>query len=78
MLKRAIAFLTIPAAAFALSACDVEQTEEGEAPEIEVQEGQLPEYDVESDIEVTEDTVTVPSLDIDDDRDTIPDTTTIR
>lgn len=35
---------------FALSACDVEQTQEGEMPEVEVvtEEGQMPEYDVET------------------------------
>lgn len=67
MLKRAIALFTIPLAAFALSACDVDQTEEGEFPDIEVEEGELPEYDVDSDVEITEDTVTVPDIDIQDD-----------
>ncbi len=35
---------------FALSACDVEKTQEGEMPEVEVtsEGGQLPEYDVET------------------------------
>lgn len=70
MLKRAIALFTIPLAAFALSACDVDQTEEGEVPDVQVEEGQLPEYDVESDVEVTEDTVTVPELEIDENQDT--------
>lgn len=70
MLKRAIALFTIPLAAFALSACDVDQTEEGELPDVEVEEGQLPEYDVDSDVEVTEDTVTVPNLEIDPEPDT--------
>lgn len=71
MMKRAVAFLTIPLAAFTLAACDVEQTEEGELPDVDVQEGQMPEYDVDSNVEVTEDTVTVPDLDIVDD-DTVP------
>ncbi len=33
---------------FALSACDVEKTQEGEMPEVEVTGGQLPAYDVET------------------------------
>ena len=71
MMKRTVAFLTIPFAAFTLAACDVDQTEEGELPEVEVEEGQMPEYDVDSNVEVTEDTVTVPDIDIVDD-DTVP------
>lgn len=52
--------------ALPLAACDVDQTQEGELPEVEG--GQLPEYDVETgDIDVTEDTATiiVPDVDID-------------
>ncbi|MBT8096105.1 MAG: hypothetical protein HKN35_14745 [Woeseia sp.] len=37
------------ASAFALSACEIEQTEEGDMPDIDVAatEGQLPKYDVD-------------------------------
>lgn len=62
--------LTIAAAAgliIALSACDLEQTEEGELPEVEVQEGSMPEYDVDPadvDVGTEERTVEVPTVDI--------------
>ena len=54
-------FLILP-----LAACNVEQTEEGEAPEIQVEEGELPAYDVETgDVEVGTQTeeVEVPTVD---------------
>ncbi len=35
-------------AAFGLAACDVEQTEEGDMPEVTVEGGNLPEYDVDA------------------------------
>lgn len=53
-------------AVFALGACDVDQTEEGEMPEVNVEGGNLPEYDVETaDIEVTTDTQTIVTPDVD-------------
>ena len=64
-----LAFLAAPLA-LGLTACDVDQTEEGSLPEVEG--GNLPEYDVEGpDVDVgTEevevpDTVTVPTVDVD-------------
>jgi hypothetical protein len=56
--------------AFALGACTVEKTEEGNLPEYEIEqteEGNLPEYDVDAaDVEITteERTITVPDIDI--------------
>ena len=54
--------------AMVLGACSVEQTEEGNMPEVEVTEkGNLPEYDVETaDVSVgtKEATVTVPDVDV--------------
>lgn len=53
--------------ALGLSACDVEQTEEGEMPDLEVQGGNMPEYDVDTaDVDLTteEQTVEVPVLDV--------------
>lgn len=50
-----------------LSACDVDQTEEGEMPEVNVEGGNLPEYDVDApevEIGTEERTVEVPTLDI--------------
>lgn len=46
---------------------DVDQTQEGSLPEVEVSGGELPEFDVEAgDVEVgsTERTVTLPTIDI--------------
>ena len=66
--KKLLTLLIAPLFAVGLTACDVDQTEEGEMPEMEVQEGELPAYDVEaSDVEVTEDTVTVPDVNLEDD-----------
>lgn len=55
------------AAALGLAACDVEQTEEGEMPEVNVEGGNMPEYDVDAadvDVEMEERTVEVPTVDV--------------
>ncbi|BBC71058.1 conserved hypothetical protein [Altererythrobacter sp. B11] len=55
-------------AALMLSACDVEQTKEGEAPEVSVDAGELPEYDVDApdvNVRTEEKTVEVPVVDVD-------------
>lgn len=56
-------------AAFGLAAsavgCDVEERREGELPDIEVEEGQLPEYDVQTpdiDVETRERNIEVPEI----------------
>ena len=76
--KKLLSLLVAPLFAVGMAACDVDQTEEGELPEIQVEEGQLPAYDVDAaEIEVTEDTVTVPDIDInppEDDGDGQPET----
>ena len=52
--------------ALALSACDVDQTEEGDMPDVTVEEGNLPEYDVEmADVSVGTEEVTVEVPDVD-------------
>ncbi len=54
--------------ALALAACDVDQTEEGALPDVDVtvDEGNMPEYDVETaDVEVGVDTVPVAVPDVD-------------
>lgn len=44
---------------------DIDQTQGTELPEVSVEGGQLPEFDAElGDIEITEETVTVPGLEI--------------
>ena len=55
-------------AALALSACDVDQTEEGDMPDVTVEEGDLPAYDVEPadvSVDTEEVTVDVPDVDVD-------------
>lgn len=65
-MKKSIALVAAATLAFGLAACDVDQTEEGELPEIEG--GNLPEYDVEApdvDVGTKEVTVEVPTIDVD-------------
>ena len=65
-MKKSFAFLVASGFALTLAACDVDQTEEGEMPEIEG--GNLPEYDVEGpdvDVDSGTTTVEVPTLDVD-------------
>jgi hypothetical protein len=75
MKSRIFAALLAPAFAFGLAACTVEQTEEGEAPEVDP--GELPEYDVQpADVDVNWDTTTIRTPDIDINPDTVPPDTT--
>ncbi len=74
-MKRKSIFFLVPALAFSLAACTAEQTEEGELPDVDVQGGQLPEYDVDAaDVDVGTDTTTVvvPDIDVNAPRDTTP------
>lgn len=71
------AALTLAIGSFiALGACSVEQTEEGNLPEVEVtKDGNLPEYEVETaDVSVgtREATVTVPEVDVSSRETTVP------
>ncbi len=66
-MKRLIAASLIVPFALGLVACDVDQTEEGELPEVTVEGGNMPEFDVETadvDIGTKETTVEVPDVDI--------------
>jgi hypothetical protein len=66
-MKRLIAASLIAPFALGLAACDVDQTEEGEMPEVRVEGGNMPEYDVETadvDVGTEEKTVEVPTVDI--------------
>lgn len=52
----------------ALAACDIDQTEEGEMPDVDVEGGKLPEYEVHTpdvDVDMEEKTIKVPDVDID-------------
>ena len=53
--------------ALGLAACDVDQTEEGSMPEVSVEGGNMPEYDVEPvdvQVETGTSTVEVPTVDV--------------
>ena len=74
MKRKLFMMVFAPAVAFGLSACSVDQTEEGDLPEVEVEGGALPEYDVDAaDVDVNTDTqqVVVPDVDV-----TMPEDTT--
>jgi hypothetical protein len=52
----------------ALAGCDVEKTADGELPDVDVDvdSGQLPEYDVDApDVDIEEKSVEVPTIDVD-------------
>ena len=60
----------VGASCFAMAACDVDQTQEGNLPEVDVNVsgGQLPEYNVEGptvNVGTENKTVTVPTVDVD-------------
>ena len=66
---RILGALLTPLFALGVAACDVDQTEEGSMPEVEVEGGNLPEYDVDAaDVNVGTDTqqVIVPDVDVTD------------
>ena len=61
----------------ALGGCDVDKTQEAEAPDVDVtaEGGQLPEYDVETadvDVETSQETVPVPDVDVQTREETVP------
>lgn len=62
------------AAAFAVTGCEFEKTQEGELPDVDVdvEGGQLPAYEVDApdvDVEMEEKTIKVPTVEIRDDAD---------
>ena len=64
---KALSALLAPVLALGIAACDVDQTRDGELPDVDVEGGQLPEYDVDpADIDVGTDTqqVIVPDIDV--------------
>ncbi|UVI39887.1 hypothetical protein [Qipengyuania spongiae] len=66
-MKKLIFTAAALSASLALAACDVDQTEEGEMPEVNVEGGNMPEYDVttpEVEVGTEETTVEVPTVDI--------------
>ena len=66
-MKKLLATLCLSILLLPLAACTVEQTEEGELPEVEATGGEMPEYDVDAaDVEVGTETreVEVPTVDV--------------
>lgn len=66
-MKRIIITSFIAPLAIGLAACDVDQTKEAELPEVEVKDGQMPEYDVDTaEVEVGTEkkTIEVPDVDV--------------
>lgn len=67
-MKKLIASVLIAPLIIGLAACDVDQTEEGEMPDVEVSGGNMPEFDVETadvDVGTKTTTVEVPTVDVD-------------
>lgn len=71
LIARAAALSAVPAIALSFSSCEVKKTEEGEMPEVKVEGGNLPKYDVDApEIKVDEkkidipDSITVPDIDV--------------
>lgn len=67
-MRKTFALIAGSGLALTLAACDVDQTKEGEAPDVNVDAGQLPEYDVApANVDVTTGTKTVevPTMDVD-------------
>ncbi len=66
-MKRILMTTLLAPLAIGLAACDVDQTKEGDLPEVDVKGGQMPEFDVETaDVDVTtkKTTVEVPDVDV--------------
>ena len=67
-MKYTTALILVPAIAFGVAACDVQKTQEGKLPEVEVNGGQVPKYDVDVgdvDVGTEKKEITVPTIDID-------------
>lgn len=70
MKNRFLALLLTVAMAMLLIGCDVEKTQEGRMPDIDVDvtEGQMPKYDVDTpdvDVRMKETEIEVPDVDVD-------------
>lgn len=66
-MRKLMSLALVSTAAMGLAACDVEQTEEGDMPDVEVEGGNLPEYDIDTpDVNVTseEETIEVPKIEV--------------
>ncbi len=67
---------TVVAAAFALTSCEVKKTQDAKAPEVEVKNGQMPKYDVDTakvSVDSKEKEVTVPKVTTEEKTISVPD-----
>lgn len=67
MRKRLLTMTLAPIFAIAMGACTAQKTQDGKAPDVDVEGGQLPKYDVEpADVDIGTDTTTVrvPTVDV--------------
>ena len=67
LIEKTAILAVVLTSAFALTACNVEKTEEGELPDVSVEGGALPAYDVETpevDVDTKTIPVTVPDIDV--------------
>lgn len=72
---RMLSMATLSLGLLGFAGCDVTKTEEGEAPDVDVQvdPGRLPDYEVDApevDVTTEEQEVTVPDVDVDIDEET--------
>ena len=66
MRAKRLFWVPVLAAGLVFGGCTAEQTQEGELPDVDVEGGQVPEYDVDAaDVDVTTDTQTVVTPDVD-------------
>lgn len=66
MIKKFVVLAAVILLAMSMMACSVEKTEEGALPEVSVEGGNLPEYDVDvADVDVNTQTTTITTPDID-------------
>lgn len=55
-----LAIIALSTFAFGLAGCEVQKTQEGKLPDVEVKDGQIPKYDViPPDVKVTTDPATI-------------------
>ena len=69
-MRKFLSLIVAPLFVVGIAACDVDQTEEGSLPDVDVEGGQVPEYDVDAaDVDVGTDTTTVitPNVDVQND-----------
>lgn len=67
-MKLTTGLILVPAIVLGLAACDVKQTEEGKLPDVDVEGGQAPKFDVDAgdvDVGTEKKEITTPTVDVD-------------